>query len=194
MYLTRSSSVLDQILKKTFNEKRFLYARLRLLDEQYCLQTDQQLWQSYLDIGLQQHTWPVCIFFKLLLLHHIVLFSFFFEIKDQLYTMAKTNDFELCKKYLMHYIQTIKTQLNQCQMNLTKQSQSCPITKLSFDIIECGLKELVDRERKYLSITNNEQLIKFKDDIDEKNLFKTMSTCSLINHQQVINLSYTHTL
>jgi len=84
MYLTRSSSVLDQILNKTFNdsiktidEKRFLYARLQLLDEQYCLQTDQQLWQSYLDICLQQHTWPVCIFFQLLLLHHIVLFSFF---------------------------------------------------------------------------------------------------------------------
>jgi hypothetical protein len=108
--------------------------------------------------------------------------------------MAKTNDFELCKNYLMHYIQTIKTQLNQCQIDLTKQFQSCPITKLSFDQIEYGLKELVNRERKYLSITNNEQLIKFKDDIYEKNLFKTISTCSLINHQQVINLSYTHIL
>ncbi len=82
-----------------------------------------------------------------------------------------------------------RVQLNQCQMNLTKQSQPCPITRLSFDQIECGLKELVDRERKYLSMRNNEQLIKFKDGIYEKNLFKTMSTCSLINHQQVINLS-----
>ena len=98
--------------------------------------------------------------------------------------MANTNDFELCKTYLMYYIQTIQTQLKQCQIELTKQSQSCPITKLTFDQIEHGLKELVHRERKYLSIRNNEQLIKLKDDIHEKDLWKTISTySSKINHQ-----------
>ena len=103
--------------------------------------------------------------------------------------MAKTNDFELCKKYLMHYIQTVKTQLNHCQIELTKQSRSCPpIAKLTFDEIEHGLKELVHRERKYLSVKNNEQLIQFKDDIYVKKLFKTISTCPLINQQQVIHL------
>ncbi len=83
MYLTRSSSILDQILKKIFNdsiktidEKKFLYTRLELLDQQYCLEADQQLWQSYLDIGLQQYTWPVCIFFKVLFLHPIFIFIF----------------------------------------------------------------------------------------------------------------------
>jgi hypothetical protein len=103
--------------------------------------------------------------------------------------MANTNDFELCKTYIIYYIQTIQTQLKQCQIELTKQSQSCPITKLTFDQIEHGLKELVHRERKYLSIRNNEQLIKLKGDMYEKNLFKTISTSSLINQQQVIHLS-----
>ncbi|CAF1518041.1 unnamed protein product, partial [Rotaria magnacalcarata] len=62
MYLTRSSSILYQILNKTLNysvkkkdEKQFINVRLQLLDQQYCLEMDHQLWQSYLDIGLQQH-------------------------------------------------------------------------------------------------------------------------------------------
>ncbi|CAF4480310.1 unnamed protein product, partial [Rotaria magnacalcarata] len=40
---------------------------------------DRQLWQSYLDIGLQQHLWL-----------------------DQFHKMAKTNDFDLCKQYVMN--------------------------------------------------------------------------------------------
>ena len=91
--------------------------------------------------------------------------------------MAKTNDFDLCKEYLMNYIQNIKKQLNQCQLELVKEkSQTCPITKLSVEQIEERLKELVDRERKYLSKRNNQQLIKFKDDIYGKDLLKTISS------------------
>ncbi|CAF4172536.1 unnamed protein product [Rotaria sordida] len=161
MYLTRSSHILCQILNKTLNyslkkkdEQQFIYLQLELLDQQYCLEKDQELWQSYLDIGIQQHIWP-----------------------DQLYTMAKTNDFDLCKEYLMNYIQNIKKQLNQCQSELAKQqTQTSPILELSFEQIEHRLKELVNRERKYLSKRNNKQLIKFKDDFYEKELFKTIST------------------
>ncbi|CAF1289522.1 unnamed protein product [Rotaria sordida] len=161
MYLTRSSHILCQILNKTLNyslkkkdEQQFIYLQLELLDQQYCLERDQELWQSYLDIGIQQHIWP-----------------------DQLYTMAKTNDFDLCKEYLMNYIQNIKKQLNQYQLELAKQQfRTCPIIELSFEQIEHRLKELVNRERKYLSKRNNKQLIKFNDDIYEKDLFKTIST------------------
>ena len=66
MYLKRSSATLFQMLSKTldynFKEKeqqKYIYIRLNLLDQQYCLKVDQQLWQSYLDIGVQQHIWPV---------------------------------------------------------------------------------------------------------------------------------------
>jgi len=182
MYLTRSSSILWQILNKTFNyslkkkdEQRFIYLQLELLDRQYCLEKDQELWQSYLDIGLQQGIWPVSFSFQKSFLH-IILFLSLFTIKDQLYTMAKTTDFDVCKKYLMNYIKNIKKQFNQCQFELIKHSQSCPIRTLSFDQIQYCLKEFVDRERKYLSTRHNDQLIKFKDDIHEKELFKTIST------------------
>ncbi|CAF4124658.1 unnamed protein product, partial [Adineta steineri] len=138
MYLTRSSSILCQILNKTLNytlknkdEKKSLHIQLELLDQQYCLEKDQELWQSYLDIGLQQCLWPV---------------------------------------------KNIKKQLNKCQFELLKYSQTCPITELSFHIIEQRLKELVARERKYLSQRNNDELIKFKDDIHQAELFKKIST------------------
>ena len=70
MYLKRSSSTLFQMLNKTLNyilkkknEQKYIYVRLNLLDQQYCLKVDEQLWQSYLDIGLQQHLWPVGLFY-----------------------------------------------------------------------------------------------------------------------------------
>ncbi|CAF3387900.1 unnamed protein product [Rotaria socialis] len=51
MYLTRSSSILYEILNKTLNyslkkkdEKQFINVRLQLLDQQYCLEKDRQLW------------------------------------------------------------------------------------------------------------------------------------------------------
>ena len=75
MYLTRSSSILWQTLNKSLNyslkktnEKKFIYERLELLDQQYCLEVDQHFWQSYFDLGLQKHVWPVSIFFILMLL------------------------------------------------------------------------------------------------------------------------------
>jgi hypothetical protein len=74
MYLERSSSILFQMLSKRLNytikkkdEQRFIHARLSLLDQHYCLGVNLQLWQSYLDIGLQQHRWPVSFSFFFLI-------------------------------------------------------------------------------------------------------------------------------
>ncbi|CAF5124479.1 unnamed protein product, partial [Rotaria magnacalcarata] len=172
MYLTRSSHLLYQILNKTLNyslknkdEKEFIFQRLQLLDQQFYLEMDQQLWQSYLDLSLQENLWP-----------------------DQFYKMTKTNDFNLCKQYAMNYIENNKNQLNHCQLELTKQEQqfqTCPFKELSFEHIESRLKELVGRERKYLSKRNNEKLLKFKEDISEKQLLKTISTASFMKNQPV---------
>ncbi|CAF5229415.1 unnamed protein product, partial [Rotaria magnacalcarata] len=101
------SKKLNYTLKKN-DERRIFYARLDLLDQQYCLEIDQHLWQSYLDIGSRKQIWP-----------------------DQLYTMANANDFNLCQEYLINYINDIKQQLHQCQMELTKLYQSRPIATLS---------------------------------------------------------------
>ncbi|CAF2047118.1 unnamed protein product [Rotaria magnacalcarata] len=170
MYLTRSSHLLCQILNKTLNyslknkdEKEFIFQRLQLLDQQFYLEMDQQLWQSYLDLSLQENLWP-----------------------DQFYKMTKTNDFNLCKQYAMNYMGNNKKQLNHCQFELGRQEQqfqTCPFKELSFEHIESRLKELVYSERKYLSKRNNDKLLKFKEDISEKQLLKTISTASFMNNQ-----------
>ena len=87
----------------------------------------------------------------------------------------------------MCYVQNIEKQLNQCRIELTKHSQSysIPNATLSFDKLQQCLKQMVDRERKYLSMRNNDELLKFKEDIHEKSLFKTISKSSLINNQHV---------
>ncbi|CAF4454554.1 unnamed protein product, partial [Rotaria magnacalcarata] len=163
MYLKRSSKILIKMLSKTLNytfkekaDERFIVARLDLFDRFYCLRIDLQLWESYLDIGLQQHLWP-----------------------DRLYTIAKTNDFENCHQYLLNHINDLKINLDQYQMELNRQSPSCPITTLSLDQIDQRLNEFVICQRKYLLMKNNNQLLKFKDNFHDKDLFKTVSTFRL---------------
>ncbi|CAF5039761.1 unnamed protein product, partial [Rotaria socialis] len=101
--------------------------------------------------------------------------------------MTKINDFDLCKRYVMNYIENNKKQLNHCQFELTKQEQqfqTCTMIELSFEQMEQRLQELVDRERKYLSKRNSDKLIKFKDDISEKQLLTMISASSIMNNQQ----------
>lgn len=97
--------------------------------------------------------------------------------------MANTNDFDLCRQYLLNYVETIKKQLNAYQIELDKQKQTCPIKDLTIDQIDNGLKKFIDSQRKYLSIRNNHELIKFKEIISAEDLSKTLSTCQLTTHQ-----------
>jgi hypothetical protein len=100
-----------------------------------------------------------------------------------------TNDTKLCYKYLLNYLEKLKKQFNQCQLQLTKQSQLCPITRVSLNQIDRCLKEYVQGERTYLSKRNNNQLIKFKDGIYEKDLCKTIATYRLtMNLVSVYNM------
>ncbi|CAF4609606.1 unnamed protein product, partial [Rotaria sp. Silwood2] len=64
-YLKRSPSVIIKMLSKTLNytfkennEKKFICVRLNLLDQCYFLRLEQELWNSYLDVGIQRHLWP----------------------------------------------------------------------------------------------------------------------------------------
>ena len=67
-YLKRLPRLLIQTLGrkldhpfKTKSEHKFIYSRLKLLDLQFCLNTHQSLWQSYFDLGYEQHQWPVSV-------------------------------------------------------------------------------------------------------------------------------------
>ena len=110
--------------------------------------------------------------------------------KEQLYSMAQTNDFQLCQQYLLNYIENIKQQMEQYQIELTKQSESYPITSISLIQIDHCLKEFVNCQRKYLSIRNNNQLIKFKDHIQEKELFEIINAFHLTIDQVCINIDF----
>ncbi len=187
MYLTRSWSTLFQLLSKKLNyslrkedEQKFIYLRLNLFDQQYWLEIDQHLWQSYLNIGFEKHLWPVSFLCRKSLCS-TNLFVFLSLIKDELYKMAKTttNDTKLCYEYLHNYLESIKQQLNQCQLELDKQSHSCPITSLPLNQIDDRLKKYVHAERNYLLTRNNDQLNKFKDNIYEKDLYKTIVSYGL---------------
>ncbi|CAF1442759.1 unnamed protein product [Rotaria sp. Silwood1] len=115
--------------------------------QQYCAEIQLQLWQSCLDIALQPHIWP-----------------------EQVYAIAKTNNFNIGREYVMNSIHNIKQQLIQCQLELSKQSKLCPITMLPLDQIDHSLEKMVGYERKYLSIRNHHQLLQFKEKIYEKQL------------------------
>ena len=66
MYVKRSPEAFFRTMSKKLNysiqkkdQKAFIRSRLNLLDWHYCSQLELHLWQSYLDIGLEQHQWPV---------------------------------------------------------------------------------------------------------------------------------------
>ena len=77
-YLKRLSPILlqalrlqlDHALKKKI-EQAFVYKRLQLLDKQFSLELHRSLWQSYMNMGSQQHIWPVSRI--LFLLNNIIL-------------------------------------------------------------------------------------------------------------------------
>lgn len=100
--------------------------------------------------------------------------------------MAQTDNFALCQQYVTTYLETMKNQLAQCELELEKQLQLCPIRILSIDHINRCLKEYVHRQRKYLLIRNEQRLNKFKDRIQTNNVFiQNSSIVSTLNHHQV---------
>ncbi|CAF1391345.1 unnamed protein product, partial [Rotaria sp. Silwood1] len=66
---------------------------------------------------------------------------------------------------------------------IKQQSQLCPIATISFDQINSCLKEYVHSERKYLTMRNKQQLIKFKDQIHENVLFKIIPLSTMNTNQ-----------
>ncbi|CAF4469899.1 unnamed protein product, partial [Rotaria sp. Silwood2] len=120
-YLTHSPHLIFQALRHEFNrslnkkdEQIFIHVRLQLLDRQYRLELDQRLWESYLEVGLQEKLWPC-----------------------SLYEMAKSNQPDLCENYVLTQLAIIDDQLEQCNMELYKQVQSSiPILLPSLDLLD----------------------------------------------------------
>lgn len=80
--------MLSKILNYTFKTKiedNYICARVDLFDQYYCLKLNQQLSESYLEIGLQQHLWPVSsTYIEMLFQSMLFLFFFLFKTKESI--------------------------------------------------------------------------------------------------------------
>jgi hypothetical protein len=79
--------------------------------------------------------------------------------------MAKTDDFELCRQYLLNYVESIKQELHTYERKLLEQTDLYPITEVSLEKLDYHLKEFVNRERNYVIKRNTYKLEKFKGNI-----------------------------
>ncbi|CAF4079494.1 unnamed protein product [Adineta steineri] len=133
-YLRASSQALMNTLRKHLNhplkkrnEQKFVYSRLHLFDEEFALDLNRYLWQSYLEIGLQQQQpqiWP-----------------------NEVYRAAKTNEFNLCQQYIVESLNQTKIHLDLCYAKLNTQSQSWISTLPSLDILDDNLKKFVRQQK-----------------------------------------------
>ncbi|CAF4465710.1 unnamed protein product, partial [Rotaria magnacalcarata] len=171
-YLTRSTHLIFQMLRREFNrslnrkdEQIFIHLRLQLFDLQFRLELDQRLWQSYLDLGLQQESiWP-----------------------RSLYEMAKTNQSELIENYIMTQLAMIDDQIEQCIMELSRQAQSespIPILLPSLEIMDIELKKYVRVQQHHLLKRMDDQLNRCKNDIRDQHLHRQLFTYPLLTNSQ----------
>ncbi|CAF2261936.1 unnamed protein product, partial [Rotaria magnacalcarata] len=166
-YLKRPSRLLIQALGRQLNhplkaksEHKFIYSRLKLLDLQFCLNVHQSLWQSYFDLGYEQHQWP-----------------------DHLYKITKTNEPQSCQKFIQDYLTHIQQQLEQCGTQLNLQASTCP-EKLTITLLDHHLKEYVCSQQKRFTRKIHHQLKRFKDELHEKRLCHILFDNNLTSDQK----------
>ena len=96
--------------------------------------------------------------------------------------MAKTEDTQSCQRYLVNYVENIKKQVQQCQKELTTQSESFSIATVSLIQVDQCLTDYVDCQRRYLRTRNKHQLIRFKDYLNGKDSFKPILNLTTDHH------------
>ncbi|CAM2729112.1 unnamed protein product [Rotaria socialis] len=169
IYLTHSPHFIFQTLRQQFNrllnkkdEQIFVHVRLQLLDRKYRLEVDQRLWQSYLDLGLKEKLWP-----------------------RSLYEIAKTDQSNLCENYIMTQLAMIDDQLDQCNIELDKQAQSSiPILLPSLENMDKDLTCYVLLHQNYLIKRIDQQVMRYKDEIRDRQLYQDLFTYNLTDTQR----------
>ncbi|CAF1383311.1 unnamed protein product [Adineta steineri] len=171
MYLQRSSWILFQTSGKRLNyslndkHKQYIYTRLTIFDQKYCLKVHLQLCKSFLEIGRTEHHWP-----------------------EEVQLLSKTDDYELCFQYLTNYIGQLNEQINQYETELATQLSSYSMISISVNQVDTCLKEYVNHQRQYLLTTNNNQLTKIQDEIQANKLYETiMTSYPYLNPNQFID-------
>ena len=67
-----------------------------------------------------------------------------FYSKDHFYKIAKTDEPQLCQKFVQEYLTQIQQQLEQCIAKLNLQATTCPET-LTVTLLDQHLKEYICR-------------------------------------------------
>ncbi|CAF1241717.1 unnamed protein product [Rotaria sordida] len=170
-YLKIFPNLLFQILRiqlkhglKKAKERKYIHDRLQLFDRQYRLQCHRNLWQSYFTLGSEHQLWP-----------------------NQVTKMTKTNEHGLCQQFVINHLTKLNQQYDQCTNELiTQSSNSCPSTLLSLQNLDENLKDFVEIQEKYIANKMHAQLTRYKNTIQEKVLFQTVSTMNLTIDQKNI--------
>ena len=111
--------------------------------------------------------------------------------------MAKTDEPEMCQTFVMKQLTNIKHQLNECNLELTRQAQlssSILILLPSIDAMDNCLKEYVGLQQKHLFKRIEIQLNTYKDNIHDRKLYHRLSAyqLSIIQQQAIQQLIHLH--
>ena len=106
--------------------------------------------------------------------------------------MAKTDQLQICKQYVVTQLDNIKQQLDQCNSELTTQAQTSLSSSSSLmsillpsqEILDRCLKEYVSLQQNYLFRRMDQQLIKYKDEIYDQQLYRHLSAYNITIAQQ----------
>jgi hypothetical protein len=99
--------------------------------------------------------------------------------------MAKTDQSEICNQFVMGQLTNIQHQLDQCYMELIRQTHSSVSMVLpSIENIDSGLKEYVRLQQNHLSKRIDNQLIMYKDDICDQKFYHQLSAYHITTAQQ----------
>jgi hypothetical protein len=93
--------------------------------------------------------------------------------------MTKTNEHELCQKFVTNRLTQLNQQYDQCTTELITQYSSCPSTLSSLQTLDQNLKDFVQIQEKYIINKMNAQLTRYKNMIHEQELFQTVLSANL---------------
>lgn len=157
------------------SHQRFVVTRLRLLDEQYCLNQHRYLHQTCLDLGLQHELWPVSM--EMTVVVHWLHTNF--SLQDEIQKVLSSNDHIVVKRYLRDHIGSLQHKINDCGAQLNRLPSTNQWTCSSLDVLETRLNEFVHLYHIDLSKLINYRVDQFNDRVREQQIFRKLSACQL---------------
>lgn len=99
--------------------------------------------------------------------------------------VVQSNDFGACHQYALSYLAQRTSEMQEQEKKLNEQSTACPMMPVPFTRLDRCLKTLVQSERQYLTKRNHQQLAKFKEQIEGRQLYE-ITTQSFLTTDQVL--------